>query len=98
MSVTPRISLVAWEDRNPAWIFVQVPDERGRYLRTDKSVVMRACEVCKAIQGEPCKSSHGDGYSGTTHYFRRKGWMPKGISDHPPMPDNTPDEWMDPAS
>ena len=98
MTVTPRISLVAWADRNPAWIFVAVPDERGRYLRTDKSVVLRACPMCHAIPGEPCKSGSGDGYSALTHVARRRGSRSQRVPDHPPMPDNTPDEWMEGAA
>ena len=61
MSVTPRVSLVAWEDRQAGFIFVAVPDERGRYLRTDRSVVACGCPQCGALVGEPCKSKQGYG-------------------------------------
>lgn len=71
MTVTPRISLVAFEDRNQDFIFVAVPNERGRYVRTDKSVAHAACEQCGAVAGEPCKRNGGDGYGGTTHVVRR---------------------------
>jgi hypothetical protein len=51
---------------------VAVPDERGRYLRTDRSVVITPCPMCRAIKGEPCKASFThDGYSSTTHAVRR---------------------------
>ena len=69
MSVTPSIKLVAYEDRQAGFVFVAVPDERGRYLRTDKSVVQVDCPLCKSIKGEPCSGSQG--YSGGTHAVRR---------------------------
>lgn len=69
MSVTPRIQLVAFEDRKPGFIFVAVPDERGRYLRTDACVALVPCPFCKAVKGEPCKSKQG--YGGGTHHHRR---------------------------
>ncbi len=71
MSVTPRISLVAWEDRSQSFIFVAIPDQRGRYVRTDKSVAFVSCSHCHAGIGEPCKGRGGDGYGGTTHAVRR---------------------------
>lgn len=68
MSVTPSIKLVAFEDRPGGFIFVAIPDERGRYVRTDRSVALVACPLCKAIRGEPCKTGHRhEGYGGTTH-------------------------------
>lgn len=69
MSVSPSIRLVAYEDRAGCFVFVAVPDERGRYLRTDRSVVLVACPICKAIKGEPCKGRQG--YGGMTHAARR---------------------------
>lgn len=67
----PRISLVAYEDRNPAFLFVAVPNLRGRYVRTDKCVAFVGCPVCHSTVGEPCKAAGGDGYGGTTHFKRR---------------------------
>lgn len=69
MSVTPTIKLVAFEDRVGGFVFVAVPDERGRYVRTDRSVALVACPLCKAIRGEPCKLSQG--YGSGTHAARR---------------------------
>jgi len=69
MSVTPAIRLIAHLDRAGAFVFVAIPDERGRYLRTDRSVVLVACPLCHAIKGEPCKSRAG--YTGGTHGRRR---------------------------
>ena len=66
----PSISLVAWEWRHPRFIFVRIPNERGRYLRTDRSVAVVPCDHCKATIGEPCK--HNGNYVGGTHYVRRK--------------------------
>ena len=81
--MNPKISLVAWEARNPTFIFVAVPNERGRYVRTDPSVALVSCPDCEAIRGEPCKFSQG--YSSGSHFARREfaqsefGWgQPKG--------------------
>lgn len=69
MSVTPNIRLVAWEDRGNSCVFVAVPNERGRYLRTDHSVVIVGCPACNTARGEPCISRQG--YGGGTHAVRR---------------------------
>jgi hypothetical protein len=69
MNIAPRIQLVAFEDRLQGFVFVAVPDERGRYLRTDRSVVLVACDHCRAVKGEPCKGRQG--YGGGTHVARR---------------------------
>lgn len=104
MSVTPRVSLVAWEDRQAGFIFVAVPDERGRYLRTDRSVAVYACPQCGALMGEPCRSKQG--YGGGTHVARRvraerivhRGYRPDDLlcATEPPPP--VPDEWMEAAA
>jgi hypothetical protein len=99
--MTPAISLVAWEDRSPDFIFVAVPDHRGRYLRTDKSVAFMACPVCHSIKGEPCNGSSSN-YTGTTHYMRRKHvlrqWWGHRFDDVLDVPPSVPDEWMEPSS
>jgi hypothetical protein len=69
--VIPKISLVAFEERYNSFIFVAIPNQRGRYLRTDKSVALVACPICESAIGEPCRSRYGDGYSCTTHAVRR---------------------------
>lgn len=71
MSVTPKLSLVAFGERTGDFIFVAIPDQRGRYLRTDKSVAVVACRQCKASIGMPCTTRGGDGWSSTTHSVRR---------------------------
>lgn len=68
--IAPAIRLVAFEQRAGYFIFVAVPNERGRYLRTDRSVVLVACPLCDAIKGEPCKGKAG--YGGATHARRRQ--------------------------
>ena len=104
MSVTPKISLVAFEDRNPHFIFVAVPDARGRYLRTDRSVALVGCNQCGAMIGEPCKSRSGDGYMGITHYVRRNasrwahGDRGSDVLHQHVMPPPVPDEWMEAAA
>ena len=67
--MTPKIHLVAFPDRQNQFVFVAIPNERGRYLRTDRSVVLVSCPHCHSQIGEPCKGSHG--YNGGTHYARR---------------------------
>ena len=62
---------MAFEDRWGGFIFVAIPGTRGRYLRTDKSVALVPCPMCRAQIGEPCTSTQGDGYGGTTHANRR---------------------------
>lgn len=106
MSATPRVSLVAYEDRTSRFIFVSIPDQRGRYLRTDRSVALVGCPQCGAMVGEPCHGHTGDKWSSVTHYRRRAraksqiGWI-KDFDDvlcpHEPPPD-VPDEWMEPAA
>jgi len=94
--MTPAIKLVAWEDRDPHFIFVGIPDQRGRYLRTDSSVAFVSCPHCHAAVGEPCKG-HGGKYGGTTHVARRyKNWGRSRAFDILHTPPNTPDEWMEP--
>jgi len=72
--VTEDIAYIAYEDRDPDWIFVEVPNRKGRYLRTDKSILVRDCPVCKAYKGEPCfsKSSMENFYIGQSHAARRR--------------------------
>jgi ssDNA-binding Zn-finger/Zn-ribbon topoisomerase 1 len=96
VSATPKIHLTAFKDRTGGFIFVGVPDERGRYLRTDKSVALVACPQCHAIKGEPCKSRHG--YMGGTHAVRRSAakWLPErhgadDVTDPPGFPPICPD-------
>lgn len=104
--VTPRIAMVAYSDRDPFFIFVAVPNERGRYLRTDSSVAMVACPLCKAQIGEPCLSRGDPGsvsakYGSTTHWVRRKS-VYRGSRAADVLgawnPEPVPDEWMESAS
>jgi len=74
MSVAPSIRLVAFEDRQAQFVFVAVPNERGRYLRTDRSVVLVGCTLCKAIKGEPCRNRDWH-YNAGTHAWRRSSAM-----------------------
>lgn len=99
MSVTPRIALVAYEARQSDFIFVSVPDERGRYVRTDKSVAFMCCGVCNAIVGEPCKGRNG--YHGGTHVGRRaaarrfRSYEADDVLEAVPF---VPDEFMEPVA
>ena len=71
----PVIKMIAYESRDPDRIFVAVPDERGRYVLTDRSVAYVACPLCKSLQYEPCKghstSGKGNRYAAGTHHQRR---------------------------
>jgi hypothetical protein len=72
--VTPRISMVAYEDRNRTKAFVAVPNERGRYVFTDRCVVEVPCRACGSMIGEPCKNqNHPESlrYWSGTHGDRR---------------------------
>lgn len=40
----------------PELVFVRVPNERGRWMLTDRCVVEVDCPYCKAVAGEPCRS------------------------------------------
>ncbi len=68
------ISLVAFETRKHSYVFVKDPSLRGRYLRTDKSVLVSECPACNAFKGEPCFTLRQGlkVYSSTTHYVRRR--------------------------
>lgn len=73
MTITPRISLVAYEEQS--WIFVMVPNEKGRYVRTDKCVAYAGCPLCGATVGEPCFVIEYSGekrYKSGTHARRRE--------------------------
>jgi hypothetical protein len=40
---------------DPSMVFVRVPNERGRWMLTHRSVVEVDCPFCNAISGEPCR-------------------------------------------
>jgi hypothetical protein len=57
-------------------VFVRVPDERGRWVLTDKSVVEVECPACGAMRYEPCRNIYKArggmfSYWTTTHADRR---------------------------
>lgn len=63
---TLNIGLVAYGvDRS--MVMVRVPNERGRWLATDRCVVEVDCAHCGAVTGEPCRK-----WLGST-YYRRHG-------------------------
>lgn len=53
-------------------IFIAVPNERGRYLRTHICVAYEPCPLCKATLGEPCKHTVAGRlrYNSSVHYRR----------------------------
>ncbi len=90
MTVTPKVAMVAYCDREPGKIFVAVPNQRGRYIRTDAAVALVACPHCEAMIGEPCLSRGSVSgtpnavYSGDIHLSRKKMvyyGQRKGVSD-----------------
>jgi len=53
--IEPKISLVAYRDLGGGKkIFVMVPDEMNRWMKTDLCVGYVGCEHCGALIGEPC--------------------------------------------
>ena len=57
---------------NPDMVMVRVPNEKGRWLLTDRCVVEVDCPVCYAVAGEPCRHwmntwKRGTGGSGWGH-------------------------------
>jgi hypothetical protein len=68
----PSIRLVAYADRGD-YVFVAVPNERGRWMRTDRAVVEVPCPACSSVCGEPCKGALVT-YSVQTHFKRRRAW------------------------
>lgn len=59
-----QITTVAYECL-PGAVFVRVPNERGRWLMTDRCVVEVDCSVCGALCGEPC---HNQKHGALRHY------------------------------
>jgi len=53
--IIPKIHLVAFDDLDGK-IFVGIPNEPGRYLRTEHCVIERNCPVCESGVGEPCSN------------------------------------------
>ena len=90
--MTPQISLVAYETRDPRKVFVKVPNQRGRWMLTDRCVVEVACKFCGSAIGEPCRSKcHGGrhDYTVDTHYHRRQAYMFSRDSwEVPKLPEN----------
>ena len=66
MAIIPAIKLVAYEDRDRTLCFVAVPNERARYFRVDKCVIMVACPSCGSVAGEPCQNRSWCGPPGST--------------------------------
>lgn len=78
------IGLVAYAV-DPAMVMVRVPNERGRWMLVDRSVVEVGCPHCGAITGEPCRAVRSgwrsDGklhdpirYHVGVHVARKQAW------------------------
>ncbi|MFA4971530.1 MAG: hypothetical protein WC683_02875 [bacterium] len=69
----PSAPIIAAGHKN--MVFVVVPNERGRYMRTHVCVAYVTCKCCGAKPGEPCvgrlRVSGKARYSSDTHYLRR---------------------------
>lgn len=83
------IGLVAYCALPPNFVFVRVPNEKGRWIMTHRCVVEVACTFCKAVTGEPCftrnESVAERRYHVGTHTWRRSEWMQKRrMSDRAP--------------
>lgn len=80
------IGLVAYCALPPNLVFVRVPNERGRWLITDRCVVDVACPVCGSKVGEPCHNrktvrrygtgTHADRRAQATYRWRRAEMPP----------------------
>ena len=68
---SPQVKLIAYESANPDFVFVAVPNEKGRWIRAERCVVEVCCPVCNAAIGEPCISGFGN-YWVSTHWRRRQ--------------------------
>lgn len=75
MSTCPQlaIGLVAY-GVTPQHVMVRVPNERGRWVLTDRSVAEVPCSQCGSVKGEPCANRRGGGvrYWAGTHWTRRQ--------------------------
>lgn len=63
--------VVAYEDRQGGFIFVRVPNEYGRYVRTSRVVAMADCPACGSLFGVPCVGQY-DRYTGSIHADRMR--------------------------
>jgi hypothetical protein len=61
--------IVAYEDRQGNFIFVKVPGEYGRFVRTRFPVAIVACPACKSAVGVPCLGQYNR-YVGSIHADR----------------------------
>lgn len=50
-------------------------ETRGCYVKSSRCILLVACPVCRAKQGEPCRGKFG--YKGEAHYPRRYLINPK---------------------
>lgn len=78
--VRPRsktVSLVAYCALPPNQVFLRVPNERGRWLITERCAVEVDCDFCGVSAGEPCVSRSGH-YGVGVHIWRRETWRQRG--------------------
>lgn len=65
--------------------FVRVPNERGRWMLTDRCVAEVDCPHCKAVAGEPCRQIQTSWrrmdqphdpirYCASVHIARKRAW------------------------
>ncbi|NKF21531.1 zinc finger domain-containing protein [Solimonas marina] len=78
MTSSLQIGLIAYQ-ATPNLVFVRIPNEKGRWMLTDRCVAEVDCSYCGSVAGEPCKNrgSYWDGsplrYRAGTHSARRDG-------------------------
>jgi hypothetical protein len=60
--------VVVFEARGGGFIFVPVPGERGRYVRTSYAAALVACPSCEGKVGQPCRGDRG--WCGSLHVDR----------------------------
>jgi hypothetical protein len=63
--------VVAYADRMSGFVFVKVPGEYGRYVRTSRIVTVAGCPACGSNINVPCKGQY-DRYTGSIHADRMR--------------------------
>jgi hypothetical protein len=74
------VYLIAYESRDPAWVFVPDPCKRGRFCRVPRHFLFNGCPACGALPGQPCHGSNGS-WSGMTGHGDRQEREPFKIHD-----------------
>jgi hypothetical protein len=91
------VRVIAFADRQGRTVFVKVPGEYGRYVRTSVAVTVSPCH-CGAAVGEPCVgqygrrtgSVHADRLVAADKLFREMGVRQRDVSHEDVVEEETP--------